>query len=58
MSHSGVSVGNQSNRFTLTSDDGSPCFWSSGPSELDLSLLGETSALADVAYKYSEVRGP
>ncbi|XP_016897847.1 adenylate kinase isoenzyme 5 isoform X2 [Cynoglossus semilaevis] len=26
-----------------------------GPSELDLSLLGETSALADVAYKYSEL---
>lgn len=28
---------------------------SSGPSELDLSLLGETS-LADVACKYDEVR--
>ncbi|XP_035525929.1 adenylate kinase isoenzyme 5 [Morone saxatilis] len=26
-----------------------------GPSELDLSLLGETSSLADVAYKYDEV---
>lgn len=29
---------------------------SSGPSELDLSLLGETSSLADVACKYDEVR--
>lgn len=27
-----------------------------GPSELDLSLLGETSSLADVACKYDEVR--
>lgn len=31
-------------------------FLSPGPSELDLSLLGETSSLADVACKYDEVR--
>lgn len=31
-------------------------FLSPGPSELDLSLLGETGSLADVACKYSEVR--
>lgn len=31
-------------------------FLSSGPSELDLSLLGETGSLADVACKYEEVR--
>lgn len=29
---------------------------SSGPSELDLSLLGENSSLADVSCKYDEVR--
>lgn len=31
-------------------------FLSAGPSELDLSLLGETSSLADVACKDDEVR--
>lgn len=30
-------------------------FFPTGPSELDLCLLGETSSLADLACKYDEV---
>lgn len=41
---------------SLKFDDCCVFFFSSGPSELDLSLLGESSSLADVACKYDEVR--
>lgn len=47
---------NKQNLWLLLATDWWLICVSSGPSELDLSLLGESSSLSDVACKYDEVR--